>query len=155
MASNPYAEAAQRRCGEPYCGGPPETSSPTHGSLEWTGRGGNKGPPAHFTRATCPCSRPYQPAGCRGSGGTDQPSTPIENGAFRRRTGQPHIGVHRRCDLLSGTRLDLMLPFPISRTRAAAALPSVIGWPDRDFFRGWLSHPWQFQFGPDYGASSG
>ena len=42
---------------------PPEP--PTHGYWSGRGRGGSKGPRAHFTRATCPCSPPYRPAGCR------------------------------------------------------------------------------------------
>jgi len=37
---------------------------PTHGPLEWTKRGGSNGLRAHFTRATCPRSPPYRPAGC-------------------------------------------------------------------------------------------
>src|SRR6202048_1698536 len=47
--------------------------------------------------------------------------------AFRRYTEQPHPGEHRRCDLLSGIGPDHSLHHTINRTRAAAALPSVIG----------------------------
>jgi hypothetical protein len=72
---------------------------PTQGPLEWTGRGGSKGLRAHFTRATCPCSPPYGPAGCRIWSRPDQPLAPIGHGRF----GAVPLGH------LGGIGLDLML----------------------------------------------
>jgi hypothetical protein len=61
--------------------------------------GGSKGPRAHFTRATCPCSPPYRAAGCRVR---NRPAlVPIEHGRFGAVPGS-HLG---------GIGLELMLAF--------------------------------------------
>ena len=88
-------------------------------------RGGSNGLRAHFTRATCPCSPQYRPAGCRSG---EQTSRSRQSGqASRRRTEPPSRRDRAR---------DLMLPAlaPNNQpTWAPAVLPSVIGGPGLDF----------------------
>ena len=66
------------------------------------------------------------------------------------RSRQSGTGVSAPCRAATSARFNDGSPWhhTISRTRAAAAAPSAIGGPDRDFILGTVA-PWRFQFTSD------